>query len=232
LEQAQNMAGPVNRKAAESTRDAARTREEILRIASEVFAADGFAGARVDEIAARMRTTKRMIYYYFGSKEQLYIQILERAYAVIRLGEQDLDFGQLAPIDGIRKLAEFTYDHHVNHPEFVRLVSIENIHRAEYMVRSEKLRELNMPVIALIEDMLSRGRADGSFHTDMDATDVHMLISSYCVYQVANRYTFRTLFGRDLLAEDLRDHHRAIIGNVVVATLTAGSAVESTGRQL
>ena len=114
-------------------RDADRTRREILDVATREFADQGFAGARVDDIAARMRTTKRMIYYYFGSKERLFVAVLERAYAGIRAAEQTIEVDHLDPVAAIRRLAELTFDHHESHPEFIRLVSIENIHRAEHM---------------------------------------------------------------------------------------------------
>jgi AcrR family transcriptional regulator len=208
-------------RAPERQHDAERTREEILEAAMHEFAAQGFAGARVDEIADRTRTTKRMIYYYFGSKEQLYIAVLERAYATIRSLERDLDVEHLEPADAIRRLAEVTLDHHEAHPEFIRLVSIENIHNAEHMAKSERLTNLNSPVIELIEGVLARGRAQGVFRDDVDAIDVHMMISSFCVFRIANRHTFGSLFGRDMIAPDRRDHYRQMLGDMVVQYLSA-----------
>ena len=114
-------------------RDADRTQREILDVATREFADQGFAGARVDEIAAQTRTTKRMIYYYFGSKEALFVAVLERAYATIRSAEQTIEVDHLEPAAAIRRLAELTFDHHESHPDFIRLVSIENIHRAEHI---------------------------------------------------------------------------------------------------
>src|SRR3954453_51380 len=111
----------------ERTRDRDRTRAEILAVATEEFSEHGYSGARVDEIAERTRTTKRMLYYYFESKEGLYTAVLERAYARIRAAERDLDVQHLEPVAAIRRLAELTFDHHEAHPEFIRLVSIENI---------------------------------------------------------------------------------------------------------
>lgn len=124
-------------------RDAVRTQAEILDVATQEFARAGFAGARVDEIAARTRTTKRMIYYYFGGKEQLFTAVLERAYAVIREAEQGLDVEHLDPVAAIRRLAEVTFDHHEQHPDFIRLVSIENIHEAVHIAASEKLGKIS-----------------------------------------------------------------------------------------
>jgi AcrR family transcriptional regulator len=201
-------------------RDAARTRAEIIEVATREFAEQGYTGARVDRIAERTRTTKRMIYYYFGGKEGLYVAVLEHAYAGIRQSERDLDLTGLRPIEAMRRLAELTYDHHVAHPEFIRLVSIENIHRAEHLASSEALRNLNMPVTDLIAGLLADGRADGTVRADADPLDVHMVISAYCVFAVANRHTFDALFGRDLLDPARRGHYRTLVGDLVVRYLT------------
>ena len=128
-------------------RDAERTRAEILDVATREFADHGFDGARVDEIAARTRTTKRMIYYYFTSKEQLYREVLKEAYTKIRAAEQQLDIDHSDPKAAIRRLGELTFDHHESHPDFIRLVSIENIARAEHMAKFTSFSELNSPAI-------------------------------------------------------------------------------------
>lgn len=206
--------------AAEKLRDADRTRAEILQVASEEFADRGYSGARVDDIADRTRTTKRMIYYYFGGKEQLFIAVLERAYARLRSAEQTLPVEHLDPIAAIRELAELTFDHHEAHPEFLRLVAIENIHRAEHMVRSNILTSLNTPAVELIQRILVRGQEQGVFRRTVDPLDVHMLISSFCVFRVANRHTFNAIFEHDLAERSLRPHYRQMLGDVVVAYLT------------
>jgi AcrR family transcriptional regulator len=209
----------VETSAPERRRDAARTRREILDVATREFADRGFAGARVDEIAARTRTTKRMIYYYFGGKEQLFVAVLERAYAEIRSAEQQIDVDHLDPVAAIRRLAELTFDHHESHPDFIRLVSIENIHRAEHIAGSEDFAGLNTPVLDLIARILERGRTEGVFRREIDAVDLHMVISSYCVFRVANRHTFGAIFGRDLTAPERRDHYRRLLGDLVVELL-------------
>ena len=202
-------------------RDAARTRAEILAVAMREFADRGYAGSRIDDIAERMRTTKRMIYYYFGSKEQLFIAVLEQAYSEIRGAEQALDVEGLDPVSAIRRLAELTYDHHTAHPEFLRLVSIENIHHGAHITKSERLSTLAHPVLDLISRILERGAEEGVFRPGVDAIDVHMMISSFCVFPIANRYTFRAIFGRDLLDGSRRDEHRTMVGDMVVRYLTA-----------
>ncbi|MCR6482928.1 TetR family transcriptional regulator [Amycolatopsis sp. OK19-0408] len=204
----------------ERIRDADRTRAEILDTAAREFAEKGFDGARVDEIAAKTRTTKRMIYYYFTSKDQLFVEVLERAYTVIRSLEQHLDVDHLDPAEAIRQLARLTFDHHESHPDFVRLVSIENIHRAEHIARSKALSNLANPALDVLTRILARGREAGQFREDVDALDVHMAISAFCVFRTANRYTFNAIFDRDMLDPALRDHHRRMVADMLVSYLT------------
>ena len=207
------------RAAPERTRDRDRTRAEILAVATEEFSEHGYSGARVDEIAERTRTTKRMLYYYFGSKEGLFVAVLERAYAAIREAERKVDVEHLDPVAAIRALAELTFDHHEAHPDFIRLVSIENIHRGEHM--GESLQAINAPAVERIERILQAGREAGVFRRDVDAVDLHMLISSYCVFRVANRHTWSTLFARDLTDPALRERYRTMLGDMVVEYLTS-----------
>jgi AcrR family transcriptional regulator len=202
-------------------RDADRTRAELLAVATEVFASEGFSGARVDDIAERTRTTKRMIYYYFGSKEGLYVAVLESAYRGIREAEARLDVDHADPVEAVRRLAELTFDHHVTHEAFIRLVAIENIHRGEFIRKIDQLRTLAQPAKSLLEEILDRGRAAGAFRADVDAIDVHLVISSYCVFQIANKHTFGYLFDVDFDAARARSHMRSVIGDVVVGWLTA-----------
>ncbi|MEV0629624.1 TetR family transcriptional regulator [Nonomuraea wenchangensis] len=210
--------------APERQRDPDRTKSEILEVAQQEFARHGYAGARVDEIAARMRTTKRMIYYYFGSKERLFIAVLEKAYAEVRKVEQAIEVGHLAPVEAIRTLAELTFDHHDAHRDFIKLVTIENIHQAEHIRKSQALANLGTPALDLIEAILDAGTASGDFVTEADAIDVHMLISSYCFFRVANQHTFGALFGRDMTAPAHRERLRRMVGDAVVAYLRGAGA--------
>src|SRR3954462_8633002 len=207
------MARPVP---VEPQRDRERTRAEILEVARAEFAEHGYSGARVDEIAERTRTTKRMLYYYFGSKEGLYTEVLARAYAEIRMAERDLDVEHLEPVAAIRRLAQLTFDHHEAHPDFIRLVSIENIHRAEHMRGAGRFAELNTPALDCLAAILARGRAQGLFTRAVEPIDLHMIISSFCVFRVANRHTFGALFGRDLTDPRRREIYRTMLGDMVV----------------
>ncbi|WP_329046760.1 TetR family transcriptional regulator [Amycolatopsis sp. NBC_01488] len=213
------MAAPSSE--AERQRDKERTRADILAVATREFADKGYTGARVDEIAARTSTTKRMIYYYFGGKEQLYLAVLEKAYLTIRALEKHVDVERLDPEDALRQLAALTFDHHEANPDFIRLVSIENIHRAEHLAQSEILPGLADPALGGITRILQRGREAGRFRADADALDVHMVISSFCVFRLANRHTFQAIFSRDLLDPARRAHYRKMLGDLVIDYLTA-----------
>ena len=215
------MSSPTTSAGPQRQRDPERTRQEILDVALTEFARNGYAGARVDEIAARTRTTKRMLYYYFTSKEQLYIAVLERAYSTARDAERQLDVDHLEPVAAIRTLAELTFDHHESHQDFISLVAIENIHRGEFIARSPALAELNTPAVAVIASILERGRAAGVFRGDVEAIDVHMMISSFCFFRVSNRHTFGALFGVDMLDPARREKYRKMVGDMVVSYLSA-----------
>jgi len=199
--------------------DRERSRQEILTMAREEFAEHGLSGARVDAIAARTHTTKRMIYYYFGSKERLYLAVLEQAYGDIRAMEQKLDLQMLAPIEAVRRIVESTFDYDEAHADFIRLVSIENIHHGKYLAQSATLRDLNATALEALTAILRRGRAQGVFRSDIKAIDLHLMIGALCFFRVSNRYTFGTLFGCDLSERRLRARHKRMIVEAVIRML-------------
>ncbi|MGK6315732.1 TetR family transcriptional regulator [Neorhizobium sp. DT-125] len=207
--------------------DPDKTKEDILAVATEEFAALGLAGGRVDAIAERTKTSKRMIYYYFGGKEGLYLAVLEKAYRKIRSLEADLELSDMAPDEALRTLIASTFDHDEANPEFVRLVSIENIHQAAHMQRSTEIRDLNISIIKTLADVLERGRQTGVFKRDVDAIDLHMLISAFCFFRVSNRYTFGTIFRRDLSEPEFYARHKQMISDAVLDYLTADSKPRS-----
>jgi AcrR family transcriptional regulator len=190
-------------------------------VALSEFARSGYAGARVDEIAAKTRTTKRMLYYYFNNKEELYIAVLEQAYSTARDAERQLDVDHLDPVSAMRTLAELTFDHHESHQDFISLVAIENVHRGEFIAKSAALAELNAPALSVAEGILRRGYASGAFRRPATAIDVHMMISAFCFFRVSNRHTFGAIFGIDLLDPGRRDHYRQLVGDMIVSYLTS-----------
>lgn len=200
--------------------DAARTRQDILDVARAEFVTHGLSGARVDAIAARTRTTKRMLYYYFASKEGLYLAVLEQAYREIRDPEQALDLASVPPAEALRRIVEFTFDHHETHPDFVRLVCIENIHHARHLKQADALRARNITAIETLREVLDRGSAAGMFRPGIDPVDIHMMISAFCFYRVGNQHTFGTLYGAGYVGPDSRDRHRRMIGDAVLGLVS------------
>ena len=199
--------------------DPERTRANILDVATEEFAKHGLAGGRVDAIAEKTQTSKRMIYYYFGSKEDLYLAALERSYRQIRTLEADLQLEELPAEEALRVLVSETFDYDEAHPHFIRLVSTENINYAVHMQRSETLRDLNISIIEMLERVVARGIEEGVFLRNADAIDVHMLISAFCFFRVSNRYTFGTIFRRDLSEAKLMARHKQMIADAVISYL-------------
>jgi AcrR family transcriptional regulator len=186
------------RKAPRRTNDPDRTRRDIVEVATREFAQKGYSGARVDAIASRTRTSKRMIYYYFGSKEGLYLAVLEEAYSSIRRAEATLDLENLPPEAALRTLVGFTFDYYTEHPEFVRLVMNENIMEGVHMARSKAIGKLNVTVIDALRRIVSRGQKDRVFRRGIDPIELHMSISALGIFNVANRATFSTIFKRDM----------------------------------
>jgi AcrR family transcriptional regulator len=191
------VAKAVRKREPSRTQDPEGVKRNIIEIASEEFALNGLSGARIDEIAARTRTSKRMIYYYFGDKEGLYLAALEDAYRTVREGEAKLDVEGLSPVDALRRIVEFTFDHHHRHEDFIRMVMIENIHHGEYLERSKELRRLNVSAIDTMESVYRRGVAEGVFRKGLDPIELHWQVSALCFFNVSNRATFSKIFGRD-----------------------------------
>ena len=170
------------------------TKANIIAIATEEFAAHGLSGARIDEIAAKTKTSKRMIYYYFGDKEGLYRRVLEACYDRVRAGEADLELENLPPAEALKALVEFTFDHHRSNPDFVRLVMIENIHNAEHLVVSDVIQSANQGVIDKISDIYRAGVEAGAFRSGLRPLRIHWLISALAFFNVSNRATFSRIF--------------------------------------
>ena len=185
-------------KEPQRTQDPDGTRQNIIEVATREFAEYGLAGARIDEIAAKTKSSKRMIYYYFGDKEGLYLQALEAAYAEMRATEAELDLDDLSPERALRRLVEITFDHHAGHEDFIRLVMIENIHRASFLARSRAIQELNVAAIGTVESVYARGVKAKVFRAGLDPIDLHWQISALCFFNVSNRATFSKIFGREL----------------------------------
>lgn len=173
-------------------------RARIVAAAIDEFAARGFKGASMDAIAARTDTTRALINYYFGSKEKLYVAVLERVYGEIRDAEARLDLDHLAPEAAVRCIVAFTYNYYVTHEGFVRLVVAENQARGRHLRKSKAIRTLNRPIIDLLSRVIARGQEEGRFRRDVDPVEVHKAIAALGIFNVANRYTFGAIFQRDM----------------------------------
>jgi AcrR family transcriptional regulator len=203
-------------KEAARTHDPERTRTGILEVAYAEFSEKGLAGARIDEIAAATRTSKRMIYYYFGNKEGLYVAVLEEAYRRMRKIEASLQLDDLPPEQALRKLAEFTFDHHHAHPDYIRLVMSENINRGEYLAQSGSVQALNVPAIEAISKIYQRGVAAGVFRRGLDPLDIHASISALSFFNVSNQHTFGLIFKRDMVSPANLESRRKNIADMVL----------------
>lgn len=198
------------------TNDPARTRADILDVATRLFARDGFSGARVDEIATQTNTSKRMIYYYFRDKEGLFCAVLERAYLGIRRLERELDTETVDPGEAIAAIAGFTFDYQAEHPEFARLVQVENIHGARHLQMMPAIRAHNAPVIAHLSRLLQRGARSGLFRPNLDAVDLHWLMSALTTFNIANEATFAYLYQQDGSPADRSAARRSLVVDTVL----------------
>jgi AcrR family transcriptional regulator len=208
-----------SRAAKPNRRNPEQTRADIIRAATEQFAARGLRGARVDAVAKRTRTTRAMIYYYFRSKEGLYLAVLEEAYRRIREAEKEIDLAHLQPVEAMRRLVAFTFDYYQAHPSFVALVVAENQAGGKFMRKVAGMRRMNVSIIDSLSAVLHVGAIDGIFRRGIDPVDVHMVIAALGLFQIANRHTFGYLFDRNMTARPYIDRARELVTEIVLRYL-------------
>ena len=172
--------------------------------AAEEFASGGLFGARVDQIARRAETNERMLYYYFGSKEQLFTAVLEHAFSALTEAERVLDLDGVAPVEAVTRLAHFIWDYYRDHPELLRLINNENLHEARYLHKSTRIREMMSPIVAKLGNVLMRGQKAGLFRSDVDPLRFYVTLSGLGYYIVSNRFTLAATLGRDFTDTDER----------------------------
>lgn len=189
---------------------------EILQVATVEFANKGLSGARIDAIAEATRTSKRMIYYYYTSKEGLYLVVLEEAYRRMRKIESELHLHDLEPIDALRTLVEFTFDHHNENEDYIRLVMNENIARGTFLAQSKTIRELNQPAIQTIQQLYERGVSLDVFRPGLDPVDIHASISALTFFNVSNKHTFGLIFKSRANRTEAAAQRRASITDMVL----------------
>jgi AcrR family transcriptional regulator len=200
-------------------RSHAEAREEainsIVDIATQEFVEKGLAGARIDEIAGK--ATKRKIYYYFGSKDELYREVLKRAYARVRESERQVDIESGTAAEALRRLIEHDVHYHSEHPELVRLVMNENIHRAEHLKQIDQMPRANSGVIEMLARLLKRGEAAGLFRAGIDPTELHMTMTALAFYNVSNQFTFAHNFGVDMTSPEAIARRARLVGDIILA---------------
>lgn len=201
-------------------RDADKSQLVILAAAMDEFAQYGYAGGRVDRIAERADINKRLIYYYFGNKDDLFLAVLERTYADIRAAEQALHLDEMDPVQAIRQLVSFTWHYYLEHPEFIALLNSENLHQAMHLKQSTRIQEMNSPLVAMLADVLERGRKQDLFRDGVDPIQLYISIASICYFYLSNNPTLSTIFGRDLrapkaLAQRLSHMKEMVLGYVL-----------------
>jgi AcrR family transcriptional regulator len=201
-------------------RDPKGTQARILDAATEEFAQFGLGGARVDRIAARAGANKRMLYYYFGDKDRLFLAVLEHAYAGIRSAEQALRLLDTPPVAAVARLVEFTWRYYLEHPEFLTLLNSENLHRARHLKRSKQIRATNSPLIATLREVLRRGEAEGLFRRGVDPLQLYISIAGLAYFYLSNNHTLSQVFDRDLAAPGAREDRLAHMTELVTGSLT------------
>ncbi len=210
--------GPARKEGMLSPR-AAATRQRILDAALAEFAEKGLAGSRVDEIADRAGANKRMLYAHFGSKEELWMVVLERAYAAKRAEEREVEVQHLPPAEAMARLVAFNLRYTARHPEFVALLNQENLHQAAYLRRSEDVPALYSPIVDALRGVLARGVAAGVFRQGVDPMQLYISILALGHFYVANRHTLSTIFGAPLDTETAIAAREAHITEVVLGYL-------------
>lgn len=207
-------------------------RARIIKAARAEFAERGFRGASMDAIAARTHTTRALINYYFGSKEQVYLAVLEEAYAGIRRAETTLDIEHLEPAEAIRRIVSFTFNYYLANPEFVRMVAAENQAKGAHFRKSTAMRSLNRPIIDSLAQVIARGLDSGAFRRSADPVQIHMAIAAMGMFNVTNQYTFSALFGQDMGSRGDTEARCRTIADMVLAYLqSADSTSQSRTRK-
>jgi AcrR family transcriptional regulator len=189
-------------------RDPEATRKRIVLAARSEFAQRGLGGARVDQIAARAKTNKRMLYHYFGNKDALFRHTLEEAYGAFRNAEAELHLENDHPITALRRLVSFTWDYYLANPEFITLVNSENLHKARHLKSSPMMDDMNRPFVARMEDILRRGADQGLFYANLDPVQILITVAGVGFHYLNNRYTGAIVYGRDLVSAEALDARR------------------------
>ena len=195
------------------------TRQKILDAAVAEFARFGLGGARVDRIAQRARANKRMLYYYFGDKDALFLAALEDRYAHIRSAERSLALEHLDPRSALERLIEFTWEYFLEHPEFMTLLNSENLHQGRHVRNSKRVQDLHSPLVETLRSVLRRGEAQGLFRKGVDPVQLYISIGGEIYFYLSNRYTLSRIFDRDLMAPRARAARLRHVTGMILSAL-------------
>jgi AcrR family transcriptional regulator len=207
------------------SRDAERTRAEILSVAVQEFSEHGFHGARVERITKIAKCNARMIYHYFGGKEQLYLAALDNVYAAIRNRETQLRFGTADPAHEARRLVEFTFDYFTQNADFLKMIRNENLLNGKYIKRSRMIQDMSQPFITSIAELMERGHDAGVFVRRPDAVQIYVTVVALSAHHLNNAATLGAVVGQDLTDPEWQASRRRHAVEVVLAYLGVQSDV-------
>ncbi len=202
-----------------SVRDPEKSRTRILQAARVEFARHGLGGARVDQIAKSAGINKRMLYHYFGNKDDLFSAVLEANYAHKRDSERALALEQESPPDAIRKLVALTWNYYLDHPEFLTLLNSANLHQAKHLKRSKEIRKMHAPFVAMLKDILDKGVDQKVFRPGLDPVQLYISIAGLSSFYLSNHHTLSVIFNRKLLAPTARAERLRHMTEVILSYL-------------
>ncbi|MGO4578463.1 TetR/AcrR family transcriptional regulator [Cupriavidus sp. 2TAF22] len=216
------MNTPTARKSAAAgtrARQAQDTRAKILKAAIKVFAMGGYEGGRVERISSLAKTYDRMIYYYFGSKEKLFVEVLETIYTQLNEAEQALKLDAGDPVRALTQLVDFVWNYYLEHPEFVAILSSENMSQGKHAKKSGRLRDISSYALSVLDGILERGKAAGLFHADVRARDVYLVIASLGYFYNSNHHTLSAFLGEPMMSKAALEHWRNMMQRTVLSTV-------------
>jgi TetR/AcrR family transcriptional regulator, upper aerobic nicotinate degradation pathway regulator len=210
----------VSKKTGVRAQQADQTRARILEAAVRVFTRDGYSGGRIEQISSEAESNDRMIYYYFGSKEKLFIRVLEHTYEQFNHAESLLRLDLSTPVETLRELVAFVWDYYVTHPEFVAILTIENLHKGKHAKQSSELRRLSGEAVGVLKPIIEAGQQQGLFRQDIDIKHAYLMIASLCYFYNSNQHTLSSFLGEELADRGQRQEWLAFISDLVVRGLS------------
>ncbi|RMQ96011.1 TetR family transcriptional regulator [Pseudomonas savastanoi pv. glycinea] len=211
----------MNKKTGVRAQQADQTRARILKAAIKVFTRDGYSGGRIEQISSEAESNDRMLYYYFGSKEKLFVRVLEHTYEQFNHAESLLKLDPSTPEQTLRELVAFVWGYYVEHQEFVAILSIENLHKGKHAKQSSELRRLSGEAVDVLRPIIEAGQQQGVFRKDLDIKHVYLMIASLCYFYNSNQHTLTSFLGHDLAQPSEQADWLRFISDLVVRGVQA-----------